>query len=330
MNTDAADWFARMRGPDAAAARAAFDHWYADPNNAAAYDDLARSWEQAKFLANTPTGRARNLDLARSDGTRRSAVLVGAALLGVLLLCFLWISPRLQSAGDPDPRALASEIASRADAVRIVALADGSRVTLDRASRLGIEFTETGRRLILRAGRARFDVAHDPARPFAVEAGGGSVVAHGTVFDVAIIPDGVEVVLLRGAVEVRDRSAQAVPGHVRHLEPGEKIAFSRGRLTTPVAATPRDTQWVEPLIEFRATPLGEAIAVFNQLGGRPIRIEGKTLQSLRVTGAFRRDDPEAFAATLAATFGLIVRNDDPAALTLAAPAAPVRDKKTIG
>lgn len=320
----AADWFARMRGPGAADARAAFLEWYADPGNAAAYDHLVRTWDQAKFLANTPTGRTRNLERARPGGGRARAIALGATMLLAAIVCVLLVGPRLEPGREPGAAATTTEIAS-ADRSRTVVLADGSRITLDRASRLGVAFTAGERRLSLRAGRARFDVAHDTARPFVVEAGGGSVVAHGTVFDVAIIRGGIEVVLLRGAVEVRDGAGEAGAARSRHLSPGQKVALSGGALAAPVAAGPRDTQWPEPMIAFNATPLAEAVASFNRTSGRSIRVDETAAQGRRVTGAFRRDDPEGFAATLAATFGLAVRREGPTTLTLAvAPAAPAK------
>lgn len=316
----AADWFARMRGPAAADARAAFLEWYADPGNAAAYDHLARTWDQAKFLANTPTGRARTLERARPGDGRSGALALGATMLLAAIGCVLLVGPYLGPDRQAGRATAATEIAS-ADRTRTVVLTDGSRVKLDRASRLGIAFTAGERRLSLRAGRVRFDVAHDQARPFVVEAGGGSIVARGTVFDVAIVRNGVEVVLLRGAVEVRDSTGKTGRARVRHLSPGQKVALSGGALAVPVAAGLHETQWPEPMIAFSATPLADAVAAFNRTSGQSIRMEGAATQGMHVTGAFRRDDTEGFVAALAATFGLAVRREDPATLTLVVPPA---------
>jgi len=322
---DAADWFARMRGPDAADAHEGFARWYADPANAAAYDHLARTWDQAKFLANTPTGRARDLGRA-GVGARRRAIAVGAGALLTAALCLMAISRIVHPGSRSGSPASPAEIAAAADASRMVRLGDGSRALLDRGARLVIAFNGAQRRLRLLAGRARFDVARDPARPFVVEAGGGSVVAHGTMFDVALGAKGMAVVLLRGAVEVRGPMSGTTPGQVRHLAPGQKVILTGRTLTMPVAATAIDIQWPRPMIEFEATPLDEAVARFNRGGGLPIRVEGLGGRHLLVTGAFRRDDPDAFAGALAAAFGLDVRRDGAAGLVLAPP-APADAKK---
>jgi len=316
-DNSAADWFARMHSPEAADARDAFAQWYADPAHATAYDHLIRTWDQSKFLANAPIGRARNLDLARPGNDHRRTVFALAA--GILLAVALGVAGigglfRVGWRANGTP--IATEIASSGDRQRMVGLSDGSRVILDRSSRLDLAFTGTERRLRLIAGRARFDVAHDPARPFVVEARGGSVIAHGTMFDVTIASRGIEVVLLRGAVEVRDPAWRATSQHVRHLRAGQKVAFTSGGMTEPVAATRADMEWRRAMIEFDATPLGDAVAAFSQSAGPRIVVEGAATRQLRVTGAFRRDDPEGFAATLAATFGLEVRRNSDASLSL--------------
>ena len=55
--------------------------------------------------------------------------------------------------------------------VRLVPLADGSRMTLNTASRAEIRFSRSERRVVLTDGEALFDVAKDAARPFYVVAG---------------------------------------------------------------------------------------------------------------------------------------------------------------
>lgn len=309
---DAAHWFARMRGPDAPAARAQFEIWYAKPRNAAAYDRLARSWDQAKFLANTSTGRARNLERA-SAGIERRTVILGTMVAAAICLCLFLVIPRLYPLFGA-ASSLQQELASTGEEPRVITLADGSRVTLDRASRLSVEFAAETRRLRMASGRARFEVAHDRRRPFVVEVGSGRIIAHGTVFDVAMEPEGVEVVLLQGAVEARTRAGGVETA--RRLVPGQKLRMSGGRLSAPIAITAHDTHWPKPMIEFNAVPLQQAVAGFNQLGGRKIVVDGVIAPDARITGAFRRDDPEAFAASLAAVSGLSLLRDDPQILRL--------------
>jgi len=316
IETEAADWFARMHGPDASGARDAFAAWYADAPHAAAYDQLVRTWDQTKFLANTPIGRARNLETARPYGVGRAAIMAGTSLLVAAALAIMIVGPFGHRAKTADGPVAATEAMTGSAGRRTLALPDGSHVLLDRSSRLRLVFSGAERRLRLIAGRARFDVAHDPGRPFVVEAGGGSVTAHGTMFDVSLAPNGMAVVLLRGAVDVRDDRAGSTPSHVRTLVPGQKVLLFDGMLGAPVTATPADAQWLPAMLDFDAIPLGEAVAAFNRSGGRAVHLAPGAGDGLRVTGSFRRDDPDAFAATLAATFDLDVRRDGDASLTL--------------
>jgi len=86
-------------------------------------------------------------------------------------------------------------------------LHDGSRVDFDAAAQLQVK--EDGAhitRLVLAAGSARFDVTHDPARTFTVDAGDYSVVDAGTIFTVAHDGDHVRVSVERGEVRVSSRS----------------------------------------------------------------------------------------------------------------------------
>ena len=71
---------------------------------------------------------------------------------------------------------------------RTVTLADGSQVNLSGGSAIGVDITSEERRVRLLSGEAFFDVAHDAARPFTVEAGEARIVVLGTAFDVALDP----------------------------------------------------------------------------------------------------------------------------------------------
>src|SRR3546814_18419265 len=70
---------------------------------------------------------------------------------------------------------------------RVVMLDDDSRLSLDANTRVRVKYSRAGRQLWLEAGRARFEVAKDPLRPFSVAAAGKIVVATGTEFSVELL-----------------------------------------------------------------------------------------------------------------------------------------------
>ncbi|MBJ7437804.1 MAG: FecR domain-containing protein [Sphingopyxis sp.] len=301
----AAEWFVVMRGPDADSESRAFEDWRATSANADAYARFEATWNDSRFLANSSVGRDRDLSRARRKVPPAALLAAGVALLTLLSASLLsdhmgWLGP----AAVQQPAA--TRIAA-GDIVRTVRLPDGSRVTIDRGALLSDRSTAGERRFVLLRGRARFEVAHDLARPFTVDAGEGRVVAHGTIFDVGIEGGGVRVILLKGSVEVRDRNAvKSEKGVRRFLAPGEQLVVVRGEVGAPSRASPIFLSWPDAMISFDDTPLAEAVGAFNKIGGRTVRLESGWPTSQRVSGAFRRDDPQGFADALAASFGMEV------------------------
>ncbi|SBV31776.1 FecR/PupR family sigma factor regulatory protein [uncultured Sphingopyxis sp.] len=319
----AAEWFAVMRGPDADAERAAFETWRALPANAEAYARLDATWDESLFLANSRTGRDRDLMRVRRKMPPAALLAAGIALLtllsaGLMTAQMGWLG----SAGTQTP---AATTIAAVDGVRTLTLADGSKVTLDRDAALSDLSSPRERRFTLLRGRARFDVAHDPARSFIVDAGAGSVIAHGTLFDVGFEDGAVRVVLLKGSVEVRDRqAAKSSPHGSRLLAPGEELVMRVGIMGVPSRTDASRLAWTEPMIGFDEVPLAEAVAAFNRGGGQAVRIERGGDGAKRVSGAFRRDDPKSFADALGASFGMTVETTADGSLLLREGKSDVR------
>lgn len=120
-----------------------------------------------------------------------------------------------------------------------VTLKDGSRIDLQRESRLQlVERSPSTVRLRLRAGRAEFDVRPNPARRFSVAAGDLVVQVIGTRFIVTVERAaehaGVSVAVERGVVEVRGS------GRTLRLHAGEtwSAPASQPRKATAEPAVP--------------------------------------------------------------------------------------------
>ena len=315
----AAEWFAVMRGPGADTERAAFEDWRQNVANADAYARIETTWEDSRFLANRSIGQ--NRDLARARRKTPPAALLAAGIATLTLLSASLLTQQMGWMSAPkDEQRAATPIAAR-KMVTHARLSDGSRVTLDRGAELRDLSNAEERRFMLIRGRVRFDVAHDAARPFLVDTGESRVVAHGTVFDVGIEAHTVRVTLLKGSVEVRGRSTGAPgKGAARFLAPGEELLVRAGSVGIPSRAAVTSLAWPEPMISFDAAPLADAVAAFNRSSGRTVRLEGEGLSALRVSGAFRRDDPQGFADALAGSFGLDVQPAKDGSLVLRAGA----------
>lgn len=305
----ASEWFVRMRGPDAARDRAAFEAWLGErPNHKIMYDRIALRWDQAGLVGHTPSGQARS-------GLPEKAALAPARLrhyaIAAAIALVLGTGVVLQQRASAPAPAAESGVAIAAIAsdvgIRRVRLADGSIVTLDADTRLQLRFTDKERRLELLGGRARFEVAHDAARPFVVAADGREVVATGTIFDVSLSDGKVGVVLLRGGVDVRTDRVKAPYRLLARLTPGQAVRLAAGD-PQPVRSSVSEAarNWPSGMVEFDGTPLREVLAIANRYSARHIMLGDPALGDLRVTGGYKVGDPAAFAATLATVFDLVV------------------------
>ncbi|PLR26638.1 hypothetical protein SGCZBJ_09925 [Caulobacter zeae] len=298
----AVDWHERRRAPGwSAADEAALTAWLeADAEHVAAYAAMAEveaalddavaagglDLELAQARAAFAQGKARN--------SRRSFALMAAGLSGVAVLAGL--------GGLAWTRAGASEqsFAAAPGQRSAVVLADGSRVVLDGGARLTARIDRRSRDITLTGGRAFFDVAHDPSRPFEVSGGGHVVRALGTAFEVDLAPAAktYEVALLRGRVRVSG-GKQPV-----ELAPGQVLAAdAQGREAVSSADVAAATAWRDGRLVLKGDALSDAADEINRRGGRRIVVRGSA-KDLKLSGAFGGDDPLAFARAVAVIHGL--------------------------
>ncbi|QAY78190.1 FecR domain-containing protein [Sphingosinicella sp. BN140058] len=314
----AATWFARMRGPDAEESRDAFETWLAaSASNRTAYNRAAEIFALGKLLpkseaveAPAPHGSARP--------ARRHLVVTVAGLLAIAAFASLALRvPMPYPTGSPDAerpgsRSGSDRVSAHEGIPRSVRLADGSTVDLDGGTMLVVDIDGDGRRLRLAHGAARFHVFHDP-RPFVVSAGGGSVIARGTVFDVALTAaQTVRVRLIEGSVEVRAAGAREDGATVQtvRMAPGQAVTFpASSRNSSAGIATLAASR------DFASIRLAELVGEANRTARRPIEVVG-AVGDLRVSGRFRTDDTDLLASRLAALFGLDADRSDPGRIVL--------------
>jgi transmembrane sensor len=313
LRREAANWLARLNGPHEVRDRAAFDQWYGeDADHARAYDRISSVFETA--------GRARRPTPAEAPATTRAhrarsfGYGLAAAAACAVLLVFLLLSAR-DIAPVPDARLQVAAFSAPDHASRRISLLDRSEVLLAPGSRLEVAFGVRERRLRLLSGEGTFSVAHE-TRPFIVAAGGTEVVARGTRFIVSVAGGRTTVALIEGRVDVAYLPPQGGAGRrrVTRLNPGERLVVgAQNDLSSPTRApgqahapaVPQAVPASPPaMLQFDETPLGEAVEQFTRLGGTRIRLADPALAGLRLTGAFRADDPRGFAQSAAAAFGL--------------------------
>ncbi len=190
---------------------------------------------------------------------------------------------------------------------RVVALADGSKISLDAATEVDVRYRKDRRELRLVQGRAKFSVARDPTRPFSVAAADKVVVATGTEFSVEKLGDDVHVILYEGHVAVLSRAAPDRPAAPLRLKTGASTAdqvLTPGRelvarVDAPVADVAptdvaRSVSWEAGQIVFDDEPLTSAVERINRYADQPVEVADAAAGRLRVNGVFTAGDTRAF------------------------------------
>lgn len=181
---------------------------------------------------------------------------------------------------------------------RVITLADGSTVMLDSSTSVDIEYAGAARRIVLRDGQIFVSVAPDPARPFIVDAGRGSVRALGTAFNVRIEDTGARIAVTEHAVRVTYGGKSSVD-----VREGEGVGYAAaGGLGRPGAVDTNDiTAWRHGEIVFDNRPLGEVAAELGRYRHGTVVFTDASLKDLPVTGVFSTTDAESFFAALELT-----------------------------
>lgn len=299
---------------------AAFDTWLADPANADAFQEQAALWRLTEAAANEPEAiRMRgaaldsyskaNAERWAPERRRRVGLWAGfgvAAMVMLAIVGVLWFR-----------NAAVTYHTGRGER-EVVMLDDGSRLSLDADSAVRVRLTAGRRELTMLRGRAKFDVAKDPLRPFAVTAGDRTVVATGTSFSVELLREKIAVALYKGRVSVIDTSSG---GHrwSEAMEEGTKLTIPNGS-TAPSAPEPigtaRGSAWEAGRLEFDSEPLSDALMRVNRYAKTPIVVGNAGAAQVRVTGVFDAEDTDAFLEGVTALNHLtIVRGPDRIVLT---------------
>jgi len=183
-------------------------------------------------------------------------------------------------------------------------LPDGSQLNLDSDSIAVARFGPVGRQVQLQKGRALFSVAADRARTFAVVAGGRSILAVGTRFDVNLLNGGLIVTLLEGHLVIE--STQTPPATPIVLEAGQQFVERGGQAVVRLLGADAEdaVAWRSGVAIFADQPLAEAAQIMNRYTKDEVVIKDPTVASLRVSGRFRTNDMAGFVAAIASAQSL--------------------------
>jgi transmembrane sensor len=313
IEREASRWLAaRDAGATSPEQAAEFERWLdADIRHRVAWLRLEANWRRTDRLQELrPLDRDVDPDLLEVRGLRRSwPVAAAASVLLAIGMTALWMYRQSQ-----DWQTYETRIGGFS---RIV-LEDGSVVDLNTDSAVRVRLGDR-RQLRLTRGEGRFQVAHDPSRPFVVSAADAAVRAVGTAFTVRLRDaTSVEVLVSEGKVAI---AGPHVPDTAPLAAGQSAVVQANGMSVSEVTpqVLERRLAWTSGRLEFRGESLAEAVAEFNRYNQRQIRLGDPALGALRVGGNFKATDPESFAAALASAFKLHIEPAGSDAIVLRPP-----------
>ncbi len=180
----------------------------------------------------------------------------------------------------------------------VVGLEDGSRITLDPGSRMSYpaHFSETQRREVFLSGKAFFDIAKDPSRPFFVYASELVTKVLGTSFIVRSFANEqeVSVTVKTGKVAVFSRedpeavdkqSSRELTGMV--IEPNQQVVFVRKTVKITKSLVPEPEVVAEdgtaPNFEFDEAPVSAVFSALQSAYGIDIIYDKNVMDECPIT-----------------------------------------------
>ncbi len=299
LEETAAGWFARRRsGQMTVAELRDFEAWLdRDLEHRAAFEHVEDLWRASAMMRADPEVMALRDAAKRAHPLIRPRRLVAAAA-AVAAVVGGWaaIDAGLVPGLGGGEQAFATGVGQTAT----VTLRDGSKVTLDTDTRLRTRESGRRRQVWLDHGQAFFRVAHDPSRPFVVAAGGKTVTAVGTAFDVRLDGRRLEVTLVQGKVRVEAPGESGLvrnAGSVRSTDmtPGSQLvaAPDRGWKVARVD-TDKAVGWMAGQLTFVRRPIGEVAAELNRYSEKKIVIRDPAAAAQPITGGSATGDVRGF------------------------------------
>jgi transmembrane sensor len=287
----AAAWHVRLASDAADEADwLAFEAWLREsPDHQRAYEAVEQVWVD---LDAAPATAVTNVAALPARPPRRAILRLGALAASAAAAAVVGVTywtglPETQTFDTPPGR------------TQVVALADGSRITLNGGSHLTATLGRHERRVVMADAEAVFDVAKDPQRPFLIEAGEREIRVVGTEFNVLHHKGDTSVAVRRGVVEVRPAGAPGARPLAR-LTKGQALTHVKGRPWDVVRSVDADAAlaWTTGRLVFHGEPLADVARTLSRYVGRPIEV-APDARALPVTAVLNIGPEDAMLGSLA-------------------------------
>lgn len=219
---------------------------------------------------------------------------------------------------------------------RVLTLLDESQMQLDTNSLVRVNYSEGMRQIKLLRGKAHFDVAKNPDRPFEVYAGDGFVRAVGTAFSVYLDGHDVQVTVNEGRVNLARRKRpdpEVLDVSInRSGNPGTRISSISNQVEEEITYDifmsvgagqkalfngeeeqlselekkdlRRELAWKRGMLIFVGEPLHKVVMEVSRYTEARIEISDPELSNLQIGGRFRVGELDALFDVLEAGFGV--------------------------
>jgi transmembrane sensor len=300
--------------------------WLADTQNRDAILEAADLWHgrdvQSILVALTGVNPRRRQAPARVR-TLLLPLVVALVSTGALMWMMTGHGPRRPVNAEPVLAVPTTPYSTRIGETRQIALADGSILTLNTDTIVRVAYSQRAREITLDRGEATFKVAHAAAAPpFNVVAGQRTFQAHGTQFNLRVLPDNVDLIVIEGKVKILDARPREPKTPARRRDVityGEQTinAFEEALVepgfqsVSPIDASDMETRlaWQKGMIIFSDKALEDAIAEVERYTSTKFVLTDRKLGALRVSGSFRTGNVNSVRLALRRNFYVASRRD---------------------
>lgn len=286
--SEALDWMILLQEqPDDPEVAARFRQWRQAAGKAAAWRELDHAGDMIRQAHGA--GEARSMPV--TPGWKRVLPVAMAACVAALLT------------GRAVPPSVPAALATGIGEVRTMMLADGSRVTLAPDSAIAWD-GESTREVRLLRGTGYFEVRHDAAHPFRVQAGEAVATDLGTAFEVRREEHIARIAVREGLVRASCAQGGIDPGDLR---PGDvaDLDCASGRLRRSSAAPSAMASWTQGQLVVTDRPLGEVVAALRPWRRGLLLARGSGM-ARHVTGVYDLRRPDRALTALRRAHGVTI------------------------
>lgn len=295
-----------------------------DPANQTLLEKMARLWDKMDSLSRLSALVPQPVVPVKSDhGFSVAHVAMAASIALIFTALLFWnssrdaeIAPQIAPHVAQRPAEIFYETAIGEQQVH--RLEDGTKITLNTGSRIGVRYSQDARLLHLESGEVHVEVAKDAERPLSVLAGGHIVQAIGTAFNIEIKPGReIELVVTEGTVRIGeqlesiDRGLKDVeivlPRSATVLTAGQQLVTGdKTEVAEPISSDDIQVKlsWRQGNLIFRGESLAEATQEVERYTGVEFVFIDENLKQRSVSGFFKAGDVEGMLEALKENFDI--------------------------